>query len=86
LGNDAKAYLEQALGSAGSRLRIRASAPGKFGRLVAFVYAGEDPVSVNEHLIEQGFAFRYDGTSSRDGHDLDELKRVRMEHNTWTAT
>ena len=88
MGEDAKCYVERHLGPVGSKLRVRTGATGKYGRLVAYVYREGDNVSVNERLIKEGFAFKYDGTSSRerDGHDLDELKTLRLRNGTWNET
>ena len=34
---------------------------GKYGRLLGWLYVGDEQVSLNEQMIEQGYAWPYDG-------------------------
>ena len=34
---------------------------GKYGRLLGWLYVGDEPVSLNEQMITQGYAHAYDG-------------------------
>ena len=51
---------------------------GKYGRLLGWLYVGDDNVSLNEQMIEQGYAWAYDGgTKKKDFEELRELRRSR---------
>ena len=49
---------------------------GKYGRLLGWLYVGDDQVSLNEQMIEQGYAWEYDGgTKQKDFETLREIRR-----------
>ena len=51
---------------------------GKYGRLLGWLYVGEDNVSLNEQMIGEGYAWPYDGgTRKKDFEELRELRRSR---------
>ena len=51
---------------------------GKYGRLLGWLYVGEDNVSLNEQMIGEGYAWPYDGgTKQKDFEELRELRRSR---------
>ena len=51
---------------------------GKYGRLLGWLYVGEDNVSLNEQMIGEGYAWPYDGgTKKKDFEELRELRRSR---------
>ena len=49
---------------------------GKYGRLLGWLYVGDEQVSLNEQMIEQGYAWEYDGgTKQKDFETLREIRR-----------
>ena len=50
---------------------------GKYGRLLGWLYVGESDVSLNEIMIEQGYAWAYDGgTKQKNFEELREIRRA----------
>jgi endonuclease YncB( thermonuclease family) len=49
---------------------------GKYGRLLGWLYVGDDPVSLNEQMITEGYAWSYDGgTKQKNFESLREIRR-----------
>ena len=49
---------------------------GKYGRLLGWLYVGDDVVSLNEQMITEGYAWEYDGgTKQKNFEDLREIRR-----------
>ena len=49
---------------------------GKYGRLLGWLYVGEDTISLNEQMITEGYAWAYDGgTKQKNFEDLREIRR-----------
>ena len=49
---------------------------GKYGRLLGWLYVGEDDVSLNEKMITEGYAWAYDGgTKQKNFEELREIRR-----------
>ena len=49
---------------------------GKYGRLLGWLYVGDDTVSLNEQMITEGYAWSYDGgTKQKNFEDLREIRR-----------
>ena len=48
---------------------------GKYGRLLGWLYIGDETVSINEKMIEQGYAWEYDGGTKKK--DFQELREIR---------
>ena len=53
---------------------------GKYGRLLGWLYVGDEQVSLNEQMIEQGYAWPYDGGTKQK--DFEELREIRRAHGT----
>tara|TARA_B100001142_G_scaffold41719_1_gene37359 strand:+ start:3757 stop:4221 length:465 start_codon:yes stop_codon:yes gene_type:complete len=53
---------------------------GKYGRLLGWLYVGEETVSLNERMIDEGYAHAYDG-GTKDM-NLEALRVIRREHGT----
>ena len=53
---------------------------GKYGRLLGWLYVGDETVSLNEQMIEQGYAHAYDG-GTKDM-NLEALREIRRSHGT----
>ena len=49
---------------------------GKYGRLLGWLYVGDDDYSLNEQMITEGYAWAYDGgTKQKNFEDLREIRR-----------
>ena len=53
---------------------------GKYGRLLGWCYIGADTVSLNEQMIEEGYAHAYDG-GTKDM-NLEKLREIRRSFGT----
>ena len=53
---------------------------GKYGRLLGWLYIGDAEVSLNEQMIEQGYAWAYDGGTKQK--NFTELREIRKAHGT----
>ena len=53
---------------------------GKYGRLLGWLYLGDAHVSLNEEMIEEGYAWAYDGGTKQK--DFEELREIRRAHGT----
>ena len=51
---------------------------GKYGRLLGWLYIGDAEVSLNEQMIEEGYAWAYDGGTKKK--DFEELREIRRQH------
>ena len=50
---------------------------GKYGRLLGWLYVGDDTVSLNEQMITEGYAWSYDGgTKQKNFESLREIRRT----------
>ena len=51
---------------------------GKYGRLLGWLYMGDAEVSLNELMIEEGYAWGYDrGTKKKDFQELREIRKAK---------
>ena len=86
LGIDATNWLKNHLDSAISGeedLIIRTElvgGMGKYGRLLGWLYIGDAELSLNEKMIEEGYAWAYDGGTKQK--NFEELREIRREHGT----
>ena len=84
LGIDATNYLNKKLEdtiAGDDELTIRTELKGgmgKYGRLLGWLYIGEDDVSINEQMIAEGYAWSYDGGTKKK--DFEELREIRRQH------
>ena len=53
---------------------------GKYWRLLGWLYIGTDNVSLNEQMIDEGYAWPYDGGTKQK--DFEELREIRKQHGT----
>jgi len=53
---------------------------GKYGRLLGWLYIGEDLISLNELMIDEGFAWEYDGGTKQK--DFEQLRVIRRRLGT----
>ena len=82
LGIDATNWLKEKLNETikgDEELTIRTELKGgvgKYGRLLGWLYVGESNISLNELMIEEGYAWEYDGgTKQKDFEVLREIRR-----------
>ena len=86
LGLDATAWLKEKLDGAlrgNDELVIRTElvgGVGKYGRLLGWLYIGDSELSLNEQMIEEGYAWAYDGGTKQK--DFEELREIRRQHGT----
>jgi micrococcal nuclease len=86
LGYDATHWLEDKLNGAitgDDDLVIRTElvgGVGKYGRLLGWLYIGDAEVSLNEQMIEEGYAWAYDGGTKQK--NFEELREIRRAHGT----
>ena len=86
LGYDATNWLKDALDGAiagDDDLIIRTELDGgvgKYGRLLGWLYIGDEEVSLNEQMIEEGYAWAYDGGTKQK--NFEELREIRRAHGT----
>ena len=86
LGIDATNWLTEQLDSAidgEDDLVIRTEIDGgfgKYGRLLGWLYIGEDTESINERMIREGYAWKYDGGTKNK--DFQQLREIRAALNT----
>jgi len=53
---------------------------GKYGRLLGWLYIGESDISLNEQMIDEGYAWCYDGGTKQK--NFEELRQIRRSHGT----
>ena len=56
---------------------------GKYGRVLGWLYVGDDDVSLNEKMIAEGYAWEYDGGTKKK--DFEELREIRRSFGTLDA-
>ena len=84
LGIDATNWMKEKLEGAidgESELTIRTELKGgmgKYGRLLGWLYVGDEEVSINEQMIDEGYAWAYDGGTKQK--DFEELREIRRQH------
>jgi len=76
LGLDAKKWLETIL-TENQNIRIHTTkdADEKYGRLLGTLYLSKDAKSINELMVENGYAWKYDGGTKQK--NLQELLDIR---------
>ena len=53
---------------------------GKYGRLLGWLYVGDDDYSLNEQMITEGYAWAYDGGTKQK--DFETLREIRRSYGT----
>jgi len=46
--------------------------------LLGWLYIGDEEVSINEQMIDEGYAWSYDGGTKQK--DFEELREIRRQH------
>ena len=86
LGIDATNWMKENLEGAidgDDELTIRTELKGgvgKYGRLLGWLYVGDEQVSLNEQMITEGYAWDYDGGTKKK--DFEELREIRRSFGT----
>ena len=86
LGLDATNWLKDKLNEtikSDQELTIRTElvgGTGKYGRLLGWIYIGDAEVSLNQQMIEEGYAWEYDGGAKNK--NFQQLRNIRKEHGT----
>jgi micrococcal nuclease len=76
LGLDAKKWLETTLTAAQVvRIKTERDADEKYGRLLGTLYLPTESKSINELMVENGYAWKYDGGTKQK--NLQELLDIR---------
>ena len=89
LGLDATNWMKENLEGAidgDDELTIRTELKGgvgKYGRLLGWLYVGDEEVSLNEQMITEGYAWDYDGGTKKK--DFEELREIRRSYGTLVA-
>ena len=51
---------------------------GKYGRLLGWLYIGDGDLSINEQMIDEGYAWCYDGgTKNKNFQELIEIRKLK---------
>ena len=86
LGLDATNWMKENLEGAidgDDELTIRTELKGgvgKYGRLLGWLYVGDEEISLNELMIQEGYAWAYDGGTKQK--NFEELRVIRRAHGT----
>ena len=86
LGLDATNWMKENLEGAidgDDELTIRTELKGgvgKYGRLLGWLYVGDEEISLNELMIQEGYAWEYDGGTKKK--DFEELREIRRSFGT----
>ncbi len=86
LGLDAKNWLKEKLNQTikgEDELVVRTElvgGVGKYGRLLGWLYVGDSDISLNEQMIEEGYAWPYDGGTKQK--NFEDLREIRRQHGT----
>ena len=86
LGLDATNWMKENLEGAidgDDELTIRTELKGgvgKYGRLLGWLYVGDEEISLNELMIQEGYAWAYDGGTKQK--NFEELREIRRAHGT----
>ena len=86
LGLDATNWMKENLEGAidgDDELTIRTELKGgvgKYGRLLGWLYVGDEEISLNELMIQEGYAWADDGGTKQK--NFEELREIRRAHGT----
>ena len=83
LGIDATEWMRKRINEA-PELIIKTAVEGsmgKYGRVLGWLFVGDEDVSLNEQMINEGFAWKYDGGTKKK--DLQSLIDIRKSQGTY---
>ena len=76
-GLAAKYYLQGILNRADD-LIVRTEKEGKFGRMLGWLYSDDDEKSINQVMIDEGYAWAYDGGKKEKSFEELDSKRKKI--------
>ncbi len=79
-GLEAKEYLKNKLNNFKGQLIIKTEKPDsteKYGRIIGWVYLGDSEISLNQSMVNEGFAWEYMGHKKIKDFSLLESKRKK---------
>ena len=62
----------------GSTIRLQSKERGKFGRILGVIYKDGDTISINQKMIEEGFAVPYTGGNKEELDALHEANKQKL--------
>ena len=62
----------------GSTIRLQSKERGKFGRILGVIYKDGDTISMNQKMIEEGFAVPYTGGNKEELDALHEANKQKL--------
>ena len=65
MGLEAKDHLTDMLKGA-DKLIVKTEKDGKYGRMLGWIYADDNELSLNEQMVVDGYAWGYDGGTKRE--------------------
>jgi endonuclease YncB( thermonuclease family) len=80
LGLEAKYWLKEHIEYCDNAI-IKTEKEGKYGRILGWLYTDEFSISLNDVMIEKGYAWEYDGGSKEK--DYKELEIKRKSNGSW---
>jgi len=79
LGFEAKAWLKKHVEYCDNVI-IKTEKEGKYGRILGWLYTDEFSISLNEVMVEKGYAWTYTGKKVKN---FEELEQKRKSNGTW---
>lgn len=79
LGFEAKAWLKKHVEYCDNVI-IKTEKEGKYGRILGWIYTDEFSISLNEVMIEKGYAWTYTGKKVKN---FEELEQKRKSNGSW---
>ena len=80
LGLEAKHWLKKHVEYC-DNVVIKTEKEGKYGRILGWLYTDEFSISLNEVMVEKGYAWTY--TGNKKDKNFEELKTKRKSNGTW---
>ena len=62
----------------GSTIKLKSKEKGKFGRILGVIYKDGDSISMNQRMIEEGFAVPYTGGNKEELEALHEANKQKL--------
>jgi len=79
LGFEAKAWLKKHVEYCDNVI-IKTEKEGKYGRILGWLYTDEFSISLNEVMVEKGYAWTYTGKKDKN---FEELEQKRKSNGSW---
>lgn len=79
LGFEAKAWLKKHIEYCDNVI-IKTEKEGKYGRILGWLYTDEFSISLNEVMVEKGYAWTYTGKKDKN---FEELEQKRKSNGSW---